>query len=114
MTRIVTFPIMGMVDISRNWVWGFGTFDGGDELAAVEDGLVNAAVAAFAQETVGGEGISGRDKIGVRKLSDFERLDTFFWVCFCDRKRMDRSRKWWQWRNLQNKLKRNPLFCIGN
>lgn len=82
MTRIVTFPIMGMVDISRNWVWGFGTFDGGDELAAVEDGLVNAAVAAFAQETVGGEGISGRDKIGVRKLSDFERLDTFFGYAF--------------------------------
>lgn len=32
----------------RRWVCEFGTFDGGDELAAVEDSLINSAVTAFA------------------------------------------------------------------
>lgn len=33
---------------TRRWVCEFGTFNSGDELTAVENGLVNGAVAAFA------------------------------------------------------------------
>lgn len=65
-----------MVEI-RRWVCGFGSFDGGDELSGVEDGLVDAAVAAFAQETVGGEAISGGNKLGIAKMADFKRLIPF-------------------------------------
>jgi len=49
----------------------FGRFDGGEELAGVQGGSVDSAVAASAQEGVGGEAVGGGDDVGVGKVSDW-------------------------------------------
>jgi len=42
----------------------FGRLDGGEELDGVQGGSIDSAVAALAQEGVGGEAIGGGDDVG--------------------------------------------------
>lgn len=51
---------------------GGGFFDGGEEGGVAEGGLEDGAVAAFAEEVVGGEGVGGGFEVGVGEVGDFE------------------------------------------